>query len=353
MFRNLQLVNFRSYENFKVDFSPNVTVIVGPNGTGKTNLLEAIYVLAAGTSFRNSDKEMLRHGQQWTRMTAFFGDTTRVVKLKKEVDKLEKQFEVDGSKKARLTYNLRLPIVLFEPDHLRILKSSPSGRREYLDGLLARLQPDFTWLHHQYDRVLQQRNALLKRHLAGEQLKDQIFAWDIRLVDLANTLVERRLEIIELLNARFSDVYSKIAGSTFELKIDYQSSVQILSYQANLMQVLTKSLPLDLHRGFTTHGPHRDDFGVQIDRSDAAVTASRGEVRSMLLALKIIELELLADRSDKPPTLLLDDVFSELDAQRREALIKVAKKHQTFITTTDADLVYKYLSGDSKVIKTS
>lgn len=352
MFKSVELHNFRSYEKYAVEFSPGVTIIVGPNGSGKTNLLEALYVLSAGSSFRGVDRDMVRHNQPWLKIEGVYDDMKRTIIYKVQPEKLEKQFDIDGTKKARLTHNYKLPVVLFEPDHLRLLRSSPTGRRDFLDSLLARMQPDFTWTKHQYERVLQQRNSLLKNKFNMAQIQDQLFAWDVRLADLGATIVQRRVGLISEINKVFSQIYSSIAGVNTLLEVEYKSSLPIENYQTNLLNALTKNVNGDIARGFTSYGPHRDDFLVKINGKPAAASASRGEVRSMLLSLKIIELELLARQNENPPILLLDDVFSELDSTRRRALTEVTKTYQTFITTTDADVVEKSFLSDHKIIMT-
>src|SRR5262245_26031241 len=148
MFTSLSLHNFRSYADYAVEFEPGVNIVVGPNGSGKTNLLEALYVISSGTSFRATDREMLRHGEDNFRLEAWYGDQQRIFSYRQQDQTVEKQFNLDGTKRARLSYTQRVPIVLFEPDHLRLLRESPSMRRDYLDSLLTRLQPDFAWLKH-------------------------------------------------------------------------------------------------------------------------------------------------------------------------------------------------------------
>ena len=162
-FNTLQLFHFRSYQEYGVQFSDGVNIIVGPNGSGKTNLLEALYVLSSGGSFRGQDRDLLRRGEEWFRIEGAYDQQQRIMTFRLQGDSVEKQFTLDGAKKARLTHQQRVPVVLFEPDHLRLLRESPSKRRDYLDTLLVRLQPDYSWLKHQFERVLTQRNAILKR----------------------------------------------------------------------------------------------------------------------------------------------------------------------------------------------
>lgn len=353
MYTTLHVKQFRSYVDFTTSISHGVTVIVGPNGSGKTNLLEAFYVLSNGSSFRAADRDLVQHGSDWFKVEGVWGEQKRSLAYQVRQDgKVEKQFDFDGAKKARLTHKYSVPVVLFEPDHLRLLRASPSGRRDYLDSLLAKLQPDFTWLRHQYERVLQQRNVILKRHLSVQQREDHLFAWDIRLAELAHQIVLRRKELLAQCNERLASVYSSIAQKPSRLSAQYVTGVPEDNYQASLLQLLHTNVDRDVERGFTTFGPHRDDFTVTLFEAPAATSASRGEMRSLLLALKIIELELLAAHSDKTPILLLDDVFSELDATRCRALAQTANAYQTVITTTDKDNIGRYFLNEYAVIET-
>ncbi len=352
MYTSLRLHNFRSYADYAAEFEPGVNIIVGPNGSGKTNLLEALYAISTGGSFRAADRELIRHGTSGFRLEGWYGDQQRIFSYQTQEEAVEKQFSLDGTKRARLTHEQQVPVVLFEPDHLRLLRESPSMRREYLDSLLSRLQPDFAWLKHQFERVLTQRNAMLKRRLPPAQLEDQLFVWDIKFAELAEQIVARRRDLITHLQASLADVYSTIAHQPHHAAITYHSSVAGDNYHANLLRLLSSGLARDVERGFTSVGPQRDDFSIDLDDAPAAVAASRGEVRTLLLALKIIELRLVAAQQDLAPLLLLDDVFSELDTSRRQALAILAKSYQTLITTTDADAIIEHFLDGYRIIAT-
>ncbi len=352
-FASLALHNFRSYSRFAVALSPGVNIVVGPNGSGKTNLLEALYVLSVGGTFRGSDKDMVAHGSDWFRLESIWEDQKRIVTYRlRPGQTAEKQFSIDESKKARLTHGQRIPLVLFEPDHLRLLKDSPGARRDYLDGLLTGLQSDYSWLKHQFERVLLQRNNLLKRHLSPSVLDDSLFAWDIKFAELAQTVVQRRLGLIGLFDERLSDIYSSIAGKKSSIQISYVSSVPQSDYQAQALKLLRIRRSQDEIRGFTTIGPQRDDFVLLLNGVPAEASASRGEMRSLLLAIKMVELELVDAQNSHSPILLLDDVFSELDSSRRSALAEVASGYQTIITTTDVDDTVGGLFSDYNRIST-
>ncbi len=353
MYSSLTLHNFRSYAEYSVEFEPAVNIIVGPNGSGKTNMLEALYVLSAGTSFRGVDRDMVARGSDWFRLEAAHGGLQRVMTCQIEPDsKVDKQFTIDGVKKARLLPAQRVPVVLFEPEHLRLLRDSPSHRREFMDVLLAKLQPDYTWLKHQFERVLLQRNNILKRRLPPAMRDDQLFVWDIKFAELAEQITSRRRALVAQFAEQISEVYSGIARHTHHVDLAYESTVTGSDYRASLLKALQTNAARDSERGFTTVGPHRDELLVALDGAAAATAASRGEMRSLLLSLKIIELRLLHAHHDTPPLLLLDDVFSELDSSRRQALAALAKDYQTLITTTDADAIIEHFLDGYHIIAT-
>lgn len=352
VYSSLRLHHFRSYQEHVVNFGEGVNIIVGPNGSGKTNLLEALYVLSTGGSFRGHDRDLVRHGEEWFRLEGLCDDQLRVMTYRQYNDITEKQFTFDGTKKARLTHHQRVPVVLFEPDHLRLLRESPAKRRDYIDALLIRLQPDYSWLKHQFERVLAQRNAMLKRRLPAPQLEDQLFAWDVKFVELAQQIVARRQKLIADFAAQASTVYSTIAGQPHTVVFEYQKSVAGNNYHDGLLKQLSERLMHDVERGFTSVGPQRDDFMIMLGAAPAATAASRGEVRSLLLTLKVVELRLLSDQQDTTPLLLLDDVFSELDANRRKALAELSKTCQTLITTTDAEAIVGHFGKEYKIITT-
>jgi DNA replication and repair protein RecF len=346
------LRHFRSYTDYVVEFDQGVNIVVGPNGSGKTNLLEALYVLSTGSSFRGQDRDLLKRGEEWFRLEGYVGDDQRVMTYRVSGETVEKQYVLDGTKRARLTHQQRVPVVLFEPDHLRLLRESPAKRRDFLDHLLIKLHPDISWTKHQFERVLTQRNAMLKRRLPPAMLEDQLFAWDLKFAELAEQLVAKRQQLIERLNAEATSVYSTIARQPHTVAIAYHGTVPSEDYRAGLLKLLSARLPRDVERGFTGVGPHRDDFMIYLDDAPAASSASRGEMRSLLLTLKIIELRLLSEQADTTPLLLLDDVFSELDAARRQALAELAKTYQTLITTTDADAIIEHFLEGYKIIAT-
>ncbi len=339
MLQTLELTNFRSYKNGLFGFEPGVNIIVGPNASGKTNLLEALHVICCGNSFKASDKDMLKNGEKWARLEALTSDGTRVIKLQSEKQKL---IEIDGESKYRMSPQKSLPVVVFEPEHMLLLGGEPERRRNYLDTLLSTIKPGYKQTLTSYKRALAQRNRLLK---SNNPSPDTLFVWDVQLVDKAGAIVSARRELVEKLQLVCDSHYKKISSSKEKLSISYASKLTINNYGDQLMAYLRSNVEKDIQRGFTGAGPHRDDLYIELKNSDVRQTASRGEVRSIILALKIAELELVGQEAGKKPILLLDDVFSELDGARRRSLAEALQDYQTFITTTDADVVIDHFTN--------
>jgi DNA replication and repair protein RecF len=347
MIQDLRLQHFRSYTDESFEFSPAVNIIVGPNASGKTNLLEAVLVLARGGSYRAKDADLVEFGAPWARLDALVDDTPRVVKLITE-PLPRKTYEIDGKVYSRLTAHNTLPAVLFEPNHLSLLTGSPEQRRNFMDDLLEQTVPGYGTLRRTYKRTLAQRNSLLKK---GQMVaQQQVFAWDIRLSEQAGKIVRARAALIEQLDRRVGPLYQTLSHSTTEVNLRYGCSLPLDDYESRLVKNLESRLELDVLRGYTSLGPHRDDMLVEFDEHPASETASRGESRTLVLALKILELELIQQAREQTPILLLDDVFSELDGARRRALTSYLENYQTFITTTDADVVIKHFTEMARII---
>jgi DNA replication and repair protein RecF len=343
MLADLRLQNFRSYNDQSFDFSSNVNIIVGPNASGKTNLLEAVLMLAKGKSYRAKDSELIQFNKDWSKLTSELTEgTQRILKLAPL-----KSFEIEGKEYKRLSLEKTLPVVLFEPNHLQLLSGSPEKRRDYLDDLLEQTTPGYSRLSRQYIRTLSQRNNLLKQPNLN---KNHIFPWDIKLSQLAGQIVRQRVNLTKNINDKLKDLYQELSGDKTITEIRYINHWPIEVYETNFLKGLEASLDTDKIRGFTSLGPHREDFEIILNNHNSQLTASRGETRTVLLALKIIELQIIETVRDQKPILLLDDVFSELDSKRRQHLVSNLKEHQVFVTTTDADLISKDLKGKSNTI---
>lgn len=347
MITDLRLQRFRSYRDTSFELKPGVNIVVGPNASGKTNLLEAVLVLARGGSYRARDGELVQFKQPWARIDANLADGShRTVKINL-ANNPNKTYEFDKKTYQRLMLAHTLPVVLFEPEHLRLLSGGPERRRDYLDDLLEQTGPGYGTLRRKYRRALAQRNALLKQ---PRSLKAQFFPWDVRLSELAGQIVKARSELVLQLNKAVGQIYKALSGTKTDVQLDYQSKWQPNGYETSMIRALEISLGDDRARGFTSAGPHRDDLAVLFNGRPAQETASRGEIRTAVLALKIIELKIIEELRQRTPLLLLDDVFSELDGRRRHALTDFLAPYQTFITTTDADTVIGHFTENTNII---
>lgn len=345
MITNLRMQHFRSYKNASFDLNPGVNIIVGPNGSGKTNLLEALLVLARGNSYRAKDQELVQFNKPWARLDCDSEHGHRTIKITIEPEP-SKQYELEGKTFKRLTLQHSLPVVLFEPNHLQLFSGSSERRRDYLDDLLEQTIPGYGTSRRQYRRALAQRNALLKQN----PTKTQLFPWDIRLSQLAGVLVRSRSELVGRINKDLGKLYKELSHMKTKVVAGYGNTWPIEAYESQFLKKLETSHEDDRMRGFTTSGPHREDLSITFDGHPAQEIASRGEVRTAVLALKIIELKIIEDVRQTTPLLLLDDVFSELDGKRRHALTDYLAPYQTFVTTTDADAVVDHFTESSNII---
>ena len=329
--KTLRVQNFRTHSDFILEIGEKSTLISGANGSGKTSLLEAIYFALQGTSFRSSDKEILRNdGSSWFRIDLKDSkDSLRTIIFNNAVQKSKKQFLVDGNKKARLSANLRIPVVLFEPDDLQLLSGSPTRRRNFLDYFLSQIFPSFQLALTRYSKALKQRNNLLKRDNVS---KDELFPWNLMLAEYGAEIISKRQDFLELLNSKIEEVYFEISGVKDEIEIDYLGEKVSKN---EILAILSENIERDKILGYTNFGPHKHDIQFIFNKKPAQNVASRGENRSLVLALKFIETDILADLTSKRPIVLLDDVFSELDDDRQKLLTKHFSKYQTIITSTN------------------
>ncbi len=341
MLTAIRLQQFRSYTDASFELSSGVNIIVGPNASGKTNLLEAVLVLARGGSFRAKDGQLVQFAAEWARLDADLPSHHRTVKIAGQ--DTVKSFEIDSQKLARLHHSKLIPTVLFEPNHLFLFGAAPDVRRAFLDDLIEQTDTTYANTRKQYRRVLAHRNALLKR--APHDVTQQLFVWNLRLSELAGQMVRKRSALLVRFDADAPMLYSSLSNDQKQLNFAYQSRFPLESYETTLLKKLESSVGLETARGFTLYGAHRDDFIATLDGKPVTEVASRGEVRSIILVLKIMELALLEEKTGQQPLLLLDDVFSELDSRRRQALTQHVARYQTFITTTDADVVIQHFTN--------
>lgn len=324
--RQVKLVNFRSHKTFVLECNPQTTAIIGENGCGKTSVLEAIYEALQGKSFRAVDREIVQRGETAYKVDMEYEDGRRVVVV---YDGVKKEFLVEDKKSRRLPKKSRYPIVLFEPDDLHLVGASPTNRRGYFDRMFGQLSDTYTLCLNRYNKALKQRNELLKEEYIHQE---DLFSWDVLLVKYGVELKKMRREYIDIINQRFTEVYRTIAENQDEVELEYNSEVRA---ESEFLARLTANFERDSLLGHTSFGVHHDNYEFVFNKVKADGSASRGEVRSSVLALKFIEAEMIIETLHKKPLVLLDDVFSELDAVRQRCLVKNFKGNQIILTAVE------------------
>ncbi len=322
--RSVKLTNFRSHESFALECETQTTTIVGENGCGKTSVLEAVCEALRGKSFRATDKEILRRGAEFYRVELEYSDGRKVVVV---YDGVKKEFLAEDKKTRRLPKKAQYPIVLFEPDDLHLVGASPTSRRTYFDRVFGQLSEKYSTDLARYNKVLKQRNDLLKDENVRQE---DLFSWDILLVKHGMGLAELRRKMVEKMNARLTEVYQSIAENDDQVRLEYESEV---TSESDFLQRLERNFMRDSLLGHTSFGVHHDNYEFVFNQVKANGSASRGEVRSSVLALKFIESELVLETLGKRPVVLLDDVFSELDEMRQRCLVKNFRDNQIILTS--------------------
>jgi DNA replication and repair protein RecF len=331
----LWLTDFRNYETADVALpAEGLTVVVGGNGEGKTNLLEAIGYLATLSSFRGAPNDaLIRMGASSAIVRAEGDRDGRRLLVEAEIAAAGRSRVLVNQQPLRRTRDLlgAFRVTVFAPDDLELVKGGPSGRRQYLDDLLVALQPLHGELQSDVDRILRQRTALLKQ--AGGRLTaeiaDTLDVWDARLAEKGTTLVAARQSLVADVEPELGKAYDQVAHTAAAVTATYVRSWG----DGSLADALAAARDDDLRRCVTTVGPHRDELHLTIAGLPARTHASQGEQRSLALALRLAGHTVVTDVIDTPPTLLLDDVFSELDPSRSEALLAHLPTGQALLTT--------------------
>jgi len=336
----LRLSDFRNIEEADLELGPRATVIVGPNGHGKTNLLEAIYLLATLKPLRTSRfAELQRFGAKTTQVEGEFrlGATTRLFGVTIEAG--ARQAFVDTKKVRDLDeYFGGVSVVAFTPDDLALVKGGPEGRRRYLDRAVFNRYPAYLGESREYARALRARNRLLREGADDAMIE----AFDGPAARLGARLIVRRRALVEELGPRFTEVLARLSAGALEGKIGYRSrGVELdqdeASVSERLQEELVRRMANDRRRGYTSVGPHVDSLGIQLGGRPARTYASQGQQRAIVLALKIAEIENLRESHGYQPLLLLDDVSSELDRERNQQLMAYLSQldGQVVLTTTE------------------
>jgi len=337
----LQLRDFRNYERAEVELSEGLTVVAGPNGAGKTNLLEAVYFGCTGRSPRtSSDRELVRRGASVARVVVDTADEETEHRLEAGFEPGEpKQLRVDGRAVDGFgALDARPLLGVFMPERLELVKGPPAVRRAHFDQLVVALWPSRAETRAAYSRALAQRNALLVRVRNGAARPDALDAWEAELVRHGIQLIGNRREAIEGLRELFVELAERL-GLPGVAEVRYRPRSRAVDADG-LAAELAERRAADLERGFTAHGPHRDEVELRLEGESLRSFGSQGQQRVALLALLFAERRLLAARRGRSPLMLLDDVMSELDSQRRELLAYLLRTEgQAVVTTTEPEHV--------------
>ncbi len=336
----LELRDFRNYERAEIALAPGLTVICGPNGAGKTNLLEALYFGCTGRSCRTSnERELVRFGQKVTRVSVGVEAEDGAHRLDVGFEPGEaKRFRIDDAPVDKLASAEARPLVgVFMPDRLDLVKGAPALRRAHVDQVVAALWPARAAARAEYSRVLAQRNALVARIRAGSARRELLDPWDTELARHGLDLMETRRAAVEKLEEPFAQLAGEL-GLPGDCGLEYRPRSRAGDADG-LRRELLERREEDLTRGFTAHGPHRDDIALVRDRRQLRSYGSQGQQRVGLLALLFAERDVLG-AAGRPPLMLLDDVMSELDATRRERLIELVRSDgQAVVSATEAEHV--------------
>lgn len=348
--KSMELKNFRNYEDLKISFDQGTNIFYGDNAQGKTNVLEAVYMSGTTKSHKGSkDKEMIRFLEQEAHLR------TIVLKQGKEyqIDMHLKHNRSKGIainkvpiKKAGELFGI-LNMVFFSPEDLNIIKNGPSERRRFLDSELCQLDKIYMSDLMNYNKILNQRNRLLKDMVYQPDLKDTLSVWDMQLVMAGNNIIRRRKQFVEELNDIVYKIHSKISGEREELFLKYEPSIDDSLFENELGRMKERDMKLCQ----TSVGPHRDDLLFSIQGVDIRKFGSQGQQRTSALSLKLSEIELVKKSINDTPVLLLDDVLSELDSSRQNYLLNNIYDTQTMITCTGLDEFVKNRFQINKVFE--
>ena len=340
---SIKLINFRNYINLDIKLNKNLNIFLGPNAQGKTNLLESIHISSSGRSYRTSrDRELINMDKS----VGYIG--LKVIK-----DNFEKYIEVkfEENKNKRVRVNRvetdklsdligQVNVVIFSPEDLKLVKGGPSERRTFLDEEISQIRPSYRHNLNKYNKILFQRNNLLKSIKYSKKDSKMIEVWDEQLTDTGVEIILSRIDFIKKLSVISKNIHSKLTTDNEELSVIYSPSFKIPSRDKDeLKETFKKNLEADLlkdiEKGTTSLGPHKDDIEILINNMSSRIYGSQGQQRTSALSLKLAEVDLIKEEIGEYPILLLDDVLSELDIDRRRSLVKTFKDVQTIITSTD------------------
>lgn len=350
--KKIKINNFRNYKSQEINLEKNINIFYGENAQGKTNIIEAIFLSSMGKSFRaKKDKEMIMLGEEKSNIEIEYEKTDRDGKIKIELGN-KKIVYINGIKIKKLSELLgKINVVIFTPDDINILKGGPQNRRRFLDIMISQLRPNYMYNLNLYLKTLEQRNNYLRQIKEENKNENMLEIWDEELSNYAINIYNYRKEFIEKIKNKIKNIHSEITNNKEEIEIEYLS--ECISKEKYL-ELLKQRRKLDIIKGYTTKGIHRDDFNIYINKKELGIYGSQGQHRTAILSLKLSELNIVKDEIGESPILLLDDFMSELDEKRRKNFLEKINDVQVIITCTEKIdienkeiLVYNVKSGNA------
>jgi DNA replication and repair protein RecF len=329
----IKLLNFRNYDEQEIELGKNINIFYGDNAQGKTNIIEAIFLCSIGKSFRtNKENELIKFDKDISSVYIEYEKSDRDGKIKIDLNN-KKNIYINGIKIKKLSELLgNINTVIFTPDDINILRDGPQKRRRFLDIMIGQLRPNYIHVLNMYNSALEQRNDYLKQIKLENKSEEMLEIWDEKLAEYGEKVYIYRNEFIEKIKNKINSIHKKITNENEEIKIEYISNCD---NKENYIKLLKERRKLDIIKGFTTKGIHRDDFCIYINDKLVNVYGSQGQNRTVVLSLKISELQVIYDEIGEYPILLLDDFMSELDEKRRKNFLENIENTQVIITCTD------------------
>ncbi len=350
----IKINNFRNYKNEEINLNKNINIFYGENAQGKTNIIESIFLSSMGKSFRTKkDKEMIHLNEERASVEIFFNKLDRDGKIKIDLEN-KKSIYLNGIKLKKLSELLgNINIVIFTPDDINILKGGPQNRRKFLDIMISQLKPNYMYNLNLYLKTLEQRNNYLRQIKEENKDENLLEIWDEKLAEYANNIYKYRNEFINKIKNKIKIIHEEITDKKENIKIEY---ITECDNKEKYLELLKQRRKLDIIKGYTTKGIHRDDFMIYINDRELSIYGSQGQHRTAILSLKLSELNIILEETGEYPILLLDDFMSELDEKRRKHFLENIKNTQVIITCTEKfDIENKniliYNVKDGKVFK--
>ena len=357
--KQIKLINFRNLENVELNFINNINIIIGGNGAGKTNILEAVYLNSLTKSFRaNNDIELIKFNKDFLTIKTVIKENSYNEKVLYNIDKISKKIYLNSNKITKLSeYIGKYPVVISTPEDVLMIKTSPSNRRDVLNISICQFNKEYFKTLNEYNKLLKLRNDYLKRILVNSNSDMKYFEI------ITNKLIEKAIYIYIERNKYINSINSYL-GSIFEhiclnknLILKYSPNVDITEYDdENISKILHKKFKRDFNKeislGMTISGPHRDDFNFYLDNKDMKFYSSEGQKKMAVISYKLAEMKLFQEQEDKKPIILLDDLFSELDIKNKNRLVKyIPEDLQVIITSNDLKGINKSIRDNAKIFK--